>query len=771
MGAFADNLTGVVDAPPTIQNNTEVYQWQCPAGVTSVSVLVIGGGGAGGDKNGGGGGGGALAYGNSIAVRPGTIYYVGAGLGGKNVTTLGVTTINPQSKNTLYNFGGDSYFISPAVLNAGGGKEGLAGGNSSNTAGGGGGAGGYSGPGGNGGSVPTTLSIKITKYSGGAGGTHSGTYLTGGGAGGKGGTSCASNQNTDAGTAGTGGASGGGGGGSIAFGGGGTGISGTGTAGVGGSATTATTIGASASKVLNGGSKLIIPYGSLITGSPAGYDNNTIPSRPGVPITQTITPSVGQTVTYTDPFLSLPLCGGVDTTSPEGGMYGGGGTGSGSGIYSGGRGVVRIIWGTNRSFPSTNVTDQPITTSTGQITYIAQVGPVPWPNFPVAYNANVTVYKNTTDNVISVTYDNPSNLTANLYVTSKSVSVPAGTASGTALMFSNTSIKYTPTTNFLGTTNFTYLIQNSYGNSFPALVTVNVVEPNLFKSIVLNNIVDWNYKITNKIINDNKTTVTVTNPTNQTLVFTNTDGFLNRFGSSSTSMTATLNWNTFFNYVKTNNLTIDYYTGVSVTSTFTVSYTNYIAVVSVRINVVTLPPPGELLSFTCVTRPGAPLGTYADGKGGTYTQTVPGGDNFCKPSWDPCLKYQYINTNAVGFDTTFTGFDVQTGDVIDCYVNQLYEYFTYSPAYVNYYFYVAPTFTVVGDKSNIMIGSGTIPINNGWDPRYYNSGFTPGGPGGWATLTVTVPAGYVGQYLNIWIESTDTNKTIISSFTFKKIIS
>ena len=67
-------------------------------------------------------------------------------------------------------------------------------------------------------------------------------------------------------------------------------------------------------------------------------------------------------------------------------MYGGGGAGTAS-IYSGGRGVVRIIWGPNRSFPNNNVTDQALSTGVGQITYIAQVGPVPQANWPVAYNA------------------------------------------------------------------------------------------------------------------------------------------------------------------------------------------------------------------------------------------------------------------------------------------------------------------------------------------------------------------------------------------------
>jgi hypothetical protein len=46
------------------------------------------------------------------------------------------------------------------------------------------------------------------------------------------------------------------------------------------------------------------------------------------------------------------------TSTPIGGLYGGGGAGAdGSTSGAGASGAVRIIWGTNRSFPSTNVTE------------------------------------------------------------------------------------------------------------------------------------------------------------------------------------------------------------------------------------------------------------------------------------------------------------------------------------------------------------------------------------------------------------------------------
>ena len=559
MGDFASQ-TGALPLAPTIEQNTEIYQWQCPAGVTSVSVLLIAGGGTGGLNYGAGGGGGALAYGNNILVVPGQTYYVGVGLGGQNVTT---------QTTAQYGFGGDSYFANPSILNAGGGKPGVAG--KGGTAGGGGGAGGYAGAGGAGGAANTGTSTTTTKYAGGAGGLPSGQYLSGGGAGGAGGQACTSNYPCDAATAGTGGASGGGAAGfNGSLGGGGTGIDGQTNDGAGSAATNVSKAGA---KTLNGGS---IP--TALTGSPAGYDNNTIPSKPGVPISATVTTG-GTKTTYPDPFLNLPLCGGTNTTSSEGGMYGGGGAGTAS-IYSGGRGVVRIIWGPNRSFPNNNVTDQALSTGVGQITYIAQVGPVPQANWPVAYNANVSVYQNTTENIISVNYDNPSNLTANLYVTSQPVS-------GSAFMFSNASIKYTPPLNFVGKDNFMYLIQNSYGNSFPAMVTVNVINPDVFQTLYLNCTIDANGG--NKSLN--YVTGVVSNPGGATLKFSNTDGFLNLFGSNSTSMSVSLNWSAFLNYVSANNFTIDSNIGITVTKSFTISYTGYTAVFDVVINVIQNPAP------------------------------------------------------------------------------------------------------------------------------------------------------------------------------------
>ena len=105
MGDFASQ-TGALPLAPTIEQNTEIYQWQCPAGVTSVSVLLIAGGGTGGLNYGAGGGGGALAYGNNILVVPGQTYYVGVGLGGQNVTT---------QTTAQYGFGGDSYFANPSI--------------------------------------------------------------------------------------------------------------------------------------------------------------------------------------------------------------------------------------------------------------------------------------------------------------------------------------------------------------------------------------------------------------------------------------------------------------------------------------------------------------------------------------------------------------------------------------------------------------------------------------------------------------------------------
>lgn len=65
-----------------------LYEWVCPPGVTSVSVVCVGAGGAGpgtdgvSNADGEGGGGGALAYKNNISVTPGNFYLIRVGHGG-----------------------------------------------------------------------------------------------------------------------------------------------------------------------------------------------------------------------------------------------------------------------------------------------------------------------------------------------------------------------------------------------------------------------------------------------------------------------------------------------------------------------------------------------------------------------------------------------------------------------------------------------------------------------------------------------------------------
>lgn len=129
--------------------------WQCPTGVTSVTVELIGGGGGGGysayNCGGGGGGGGAFAR-ATVSVVPGNSYpaYVGAGgLGNSSgVNTDGVM----------------SYFKTAADSKADGGKKGgisATGGSSLTSSGGVGGL--------------ASNSVGTLKYSGGSGGEGSWT--------------------------------------------------------------------------------------------------------------------------------------------------------------------------------------------------------------------------------------------------------------------------------------------------------------------------------------------------------------------------------------------------------------------------------------------------------------------------------------------------------------------------------------------------------------------------------------------------------------------
>jgi len=90
-----------------------IYSWIAPAGVTSVSVVVVGSGGNGANGEpslgyaGFGGGGGALAYKNNISVTPGTSYTV--------------VVLNSGNGRSI-----SSYFSSSTVVAASGGANGVA---------------------------------------------------------------------------------------------------------------------------------------------------------------------------------------------------------------------------------------------------------------------------------------------------------------------------------------------------------------------------------------------------------------------------------------------------------------------------------------------------------------------------------------------------------------------------------------------------------------------------------------------------------------------
>ena len=185
------------------------FQWTCPVGVTSVSVVCVGGGGSGGAAYwaGGGGGGGGLGYKNNIPVTPGQQYTVTVGAGGVGVsaTSGGQGTAGGDSwfiaTNLVRGIGGQPGVGTSANTNtpyaggAGGGYVGDGGGNGGtggtsqgDTAGGGGGAGGYGGNGGRGGGVVSGAFTNGTQgaASGGANGGNnsaSGAAQSGGGTG------------------------------------------------------------------------------------------------------------------------------------------------------------------------------------------------------------------------------------------------------------------------------------------------------------------------------------------------------------------------------------------------------------------------------------------------------------------------------------------------------------------------------------------------------------------------------------------------------------
>ncbi len=153
-------------AQSLLDQTTRNYNWTCPAGVTSVSVVCIGGGGEGGDygpsPGTGGGGGAALRYKNNISVTPGATYSVQVGVSRNNQSAssskfmYGGTTLceadgGSRGQNNISGPGGPG---GSSGTGDGGGNGGPGGrGNNGGGGGGGGGAGGYSGNGGSGGTL------------------------------------------------------------------------------------------------------------------------------------------------------------------------------------------------------------------------------------------------------------------------------------------------------------------------------------------------------------------------------------------------------------------------------------------------------------------------------------------------------------------------------------------------------------------------------------------------------------------------------------------
>lgn len=185
MFSAATKTDSVSGEPATEAVFTASGSWVVPAGVTSVSAVVIGGGGGGiGNANGGcGGSGGDLRTFNNLAVTPGetlTITVGAGGTGGTAPTQGGISRIQRGGTTLLQASGGGAGTISGSGARngtstaIGGSVSGGDGGTSPNTTtalcSGGGAAGGYAGAGGNGGA-----------------GTNSGTAGAGGGGGGGGG--------------------------------------------------------------------------------------------------------------------------------------------------------------------------------------------------------------------------------------------------------------------------------------------------------------------------------------------------------------------------------------------------------------------------------------------------------------------------------------------------------------------------------------------------------------------------------------------------------
>ena len=189
------------DNASQIDYEQATWSWTVPANVTSIHVLCIGAGGAGGTAGSwaaGGGGGGGLAWKNNISVTPGETLTVKAGhptinktgtsagaSGGASEVLRSTTVLVKASGGTGGNRGPgaepNGFPGGQKIVGDGGGSGGYGRlGNSSNSGGGGGGAGGYTGNGGDGyqGWPSVTNAQNGSGGGGGGGGEGSAAVLT-----------------------------------------------------------------------------------------------------------------------------------------------------------------------------------------------------------------------------------------------------------------------------------------------------------------------------------------------------------------------------------------------------------------------------------------------------------------------------------------------------------------------------------------------------------------------------------------------------------------
>jgi hypothetical protein len=122
------SITETTNAATGQQLFTSSGTWVAPAGVTSVSVVCVGGGGQGGRISNGsssnvqgasGGGGGGLGWKNNISVTPGQSYTVTVGAGGFQTQYVdGGISISTGAE------GGTSFFINTSTVSGNGGGAG-----------------------------------------------------------------------------------------------------------------------------------------------------------------------------------------------------------------------------------------------------------------------------------------------------------------------------------------------------------------------------------------------------------------------------------------------------------------------------------------------------------------------------------------------------------------------------------------------------------------------------------------------------------------------